>query len=395
MSTAPPSAPTVLPSVPTAVIAAAPARRRWLVPTIGVTIAAVVAGWLLWPTHTVSTDDAFIEAPVVPVAAQVAGTALEVVVNDNQVVAKGDLLVRIDPATWEARLHQAQAEARVATAEHAAAEADVTALTAAVEAAVAQANAEVAAAEAEGQRTAAEADAAAAEDHRAALELARQEALLPSSTTTLERVETARATATSANSAVAAAKARIAAAGAEVTAARSRLIAAKARSAEITAAQARVARAAATSEQAVAAASERQLDVDRTRITAPVAGRVTRRAAETGGWLQSGQTVLWLVPDAPWVVANFPETDLQHMHPGQKVDIRVDAYPAARFAGTVDSVQAGSGSRFSLLPAENATGNFVKIVQRVPVKITFDQAPDPQLYHLGPGMSVEPTVTVR
>lgn len=392
MSSAPP-APAIAAS--DAVVSVQPSQRRWLAPAIGLSVAALVAGWLLWPPHTVSTDDAFIEAPVVPIAAQVAGTALEVAVSDNQVVAKGDLLVRIDPATWEARLHQAQAEVKLAAAEHAAAEADVTALTAVVDAAVAQAAAEIAAAEAASQRTAAEAEATVAEEHRAALELARQERLLPSAATTEERVETARAGAAAATSAVAAARARIAAAAADVTAARSRLVAAKARAADITAAQARVARAVAASEQAAAVVGERQVDVERTRVVAPIAGRVTRRAAETGGWLQSGQTVLWLVPEQPWVVANFPETDLEHLRAGQRVDIRVDAYPGAHFAGTVDSVQAGSGSRFSLLPAENASGNFVKIVQRVPVKITFDQAPDAQRYHLGPGMSAVPTVTVR
>jgi membrane fusion protein, multidrug efflux system len=125
-------------------------------------------------------------------------------------------------------------------------------------------------------------------------------------------------------------------------------------------------------------------------ITAPVA--VTKLSGAKGTYLQPGQSITMFVPREVWVTANFKETQLNLMRAGQPVDIAVDAFPDRAFRGHVDSIQAGSGTAFSLLPAENATGNYIKVVQRIPVKIVFDQMPDVQL---GPGMSVIPTVKVR
>ena len=144
--------------------------------------------------------------------------------------------------------------------------------------------------------------------------------------------------------------------------------------------------------QARATLEQAQVNLARTIITAPVAGRVTKLTAAKGGYAAVGQTLMMFVPREVWVTANFKETQLKLMRPGQPVAIAIDAYPDRTFAGHVDSVQSGSGTAFSLLPAENATGNYVKIVQRVPVKITFDKMPD---VLLGPGMSVVPTVKVR
>jgi len=152
--------------------------------------------------------------------------------------------------------------------------------------------------------------------------------------------------------------------------------------------------AAANLEAARQRLNEATLQLSYTTITAPEAGRVTRKAVEEGMFVQPGQQLMAIVTDDLWVVANFKETQLAKIRPGQPVDIKVDASPHHRFRGHVDSIQAGTGSRFSLLPPENATGNYVKVVQRVPVKIVFDEAPDPQ-YPLGPGMSVVPTVHVR
>jgi membrane fusion protein (multidrug efflux system) len=137
-----------------------------------------------------------------------------------------------------------------------------------------------------------------------------------------------------------------------------------------------------------------ELDLGDTVIRAGQKGRVTRKTVEEGMFVQVGQPLLSLVTGDLWVIANFKETQLQHIHPGQPVDVRVDAFPHKVFRGHVDSIQRGTGARFSLLPPENATGNFVKVVQRVPVKILFDDPPDPQ-YPLGPGMSVTPRVTIR
>jgi membrane fusion protein (multidrug efflux system) len=158
-----------------------------------------------------------------------------------------------------------------------------------------------------------------------------------------------------------------------------------------------VARARSTAAQVEAARAEvarAELDLSYTRIAAPEAGRVTRKTVEPGMFVQVGQPLLAIVTDRIWVVANFKETQLDDIRAGQPVDVRVDAYPGVVLRAHVDSIQSGSGARFSLLPPENATGNYVKVVQRVPVKIVFDAAPDPSL-SLGPGMSVVPKVRVR
>ncbi len=145
-------------------------------------------------------------------------------------------------------------------------------------------------------------------------------------------------------------------------------------------------------EQAEASLTQADVNLTRTRITAPVAGRATKISAAVGAIATPGQALMMFVPDAIWVTANYKETQLDRMRPGQPVDISVDAYPGRVFHGHVDSIQAGSGAAFSLLPPENATGNYVKVVQRVPVKIVFDDTPD---VYLGPGMSVVPRVAVR
>jgi len=145
-------------------------------------------------------------------------------------------------------------------------------------------------------------------------------------------------------------------------------------------------------EQARAVKEEADANLARTQVTAPIAGRVTKLMAAKGAYAQAGQSLMMFVPREVWVTANFKETQLAEMRPGQPVSISIDAYPDRTFAGHVDSIQSGSGSAFSLLPPENATGNYVKVVQRVPVKIVFDQPPD---VLLGPGMSVVPNVKVR
>ncbi len=139
--------------------------------------------------------------------------------------------------------------------------------------------------------------------------------------------------------------------------------------------------------------AQAELDLSYTRLTAPVSGRVARRAVELKSFVEVGQPLMALVPKGIYVTANFKETQLTRMHPGQKVEIRVDTYGAHTFTGHIDSIQAGTGARFSLLPPENATGNFVKVVQRVPVKIVFDERTDGFL--LAPGMSVEPVVELK
>jgi len=147
-------------------------------------------------------------------------------------------------------------------------------------------------------------------------------------------------------------------------------------------------------EREKAAFSKADLDLSYTKVKTPEAGRVTRKSVEEGAYVQVGQALLSIVPSRVWVTANFKETQLTHIHAGQPVTLKVDAYPGHLFNGHVESIQAGTGERFSLLPPENATGNYVKVVQRVPVKIVFDDPVDPQ-YTLAPGMSVVPSVKVK
>ena len=147
-------------------------------------------------------------------------------------------------------------------------------------------------------------------------------------------------------------------------------------------------------DEAAAQLDQAKLNLEYTRITAPVSGRITRKNVEPGDYVETGQTLFSIVPHEIWVVANFKETQLEHMRPGQPAIIRIDAFPGRVFHGHVDSLQSGTGARFSLLPAENATGNYVKVVQRLPVKILFDEPPDVQAL-FAPGLSVLPEVKVR
>jgi membrane fusion protein, multidrug efflux system len=173
-----------------------------------------------------------------------------------------------------------------------------------------------------------------------------------------------------------------------------RLVGARSAPDQIAQSRAQAEQAKAQIAQLQAAVRLAELELSYTSIYAPTTGRITRKSADPGDYVQIGQRVFSLVPDSVYVVANFKETQLQRMRPGQPVTLKVDAYPDQVFQGFVQSIQAGSGAAFSLLPPENATGNFVKIVQRVPVKILFAKSRD-SIHVLGPGMSVTPTVKVR
>jgi len=147
-------------------------------------------------------------------------------------------------------------------------------------------------------------------------------------------------------------------------------------------------------DQAKAALEQARLNLSYTKINSPCDGRVTQKSVEEGAFLQVGQTLMEIVSPERWIIVNLKETDLANVRPGQPVDIRIDTYPGKIFKGHVDSIQRGTGARFSLLPPENATGNYVKVVQRVPVKIVFDEKPDPG-HPLALGMSVIPTIKTR
>ena len=305
-----------------------------------------------------STDDAFVDGYVAVISPRVPGQVTRLQVIDNQEVKEGDVLVEIDPRDYEASLAQARADLAVARSQSDQAQAQVTVS----ETKVAQAQAVLAAADAEAQR--AEAD--------------------------LKRYQSVEVRAVS-KSAFDLVQAQARTAAANVVAAESQTNAADA---DVALSRTGVEAATAAVGQAQAKLQQAELNLSYTKIVAPVDARVTARTVQTGNYVQPGQALLALVPKDVWVTANFKETQLTYMQPGQPVTLSVDAYPGRKFHGRVDSLQAGTGARFSLLPPENAVGNYVKVVQRVPVKIVFD-GPLPTNLDIAPGMSVVPEVRVK
>ncbi len=390
--------------------------RRWLRHPLrmGVLATAIlIIGVVAARTYTdslshESTDDALIAGDVVAISPRVASSVVAVLADDNQHVKKGDALVELDPRDFAARLAQAQANLEAARARHRSAEINVRVIDTTAGAGVEQAAAGVEAAARQVdtarsrlEQARAQVAAAAAESTRAQADAARYERLFQYHAVSGQDRDKAVAVGRSAAAVLEAAQKAQQAANDGLRQAESQLGEAKARLASAKAAPSQVAYSRSQAEtasaeiaQAEAAVRQAQLDLSYTKVVAPEAGRITRKSVEPGAYVQVGQPLLSIVPDRLWVVANFKETQLRAMHPGQPVAITVDAYPDRTFRGHVDSIQAGSGAAFSLLPPENATGNYVKVVQRVPVKIMFDDPPDPH-YVLGPGMSVVPTVTVR
>jgi membrane fusion protein (multidrug efflux system) len=348
--------------------------------------------YLEWRQYE-STDDAFIEGDIVQVAPQVPGRVTEVPVKENQEVKAGDLLVQIDPEPYQVRLEQARAAARLAEAQQKTAELNVGLTETTSGAVVEQAQSGVAAAEEQVATSRASLTAAEAEADRARKDLQRYESLADSIISRQHRDQAAAASRV-ANAKVEEARKQVAAAEAQVGAARGSLQEAKSAPQQVNVRSSEVQSRSAQIEEANTSIRAAELNLSYTKIVAPAAGRITKKSVEPGEYVQPGQTLLALVPNKVWVVANFKETQLTHVQPGKPVEIQIDAYPDKVFRGHVDSIQAGTGARFSLLPPENATGNYVKVVQRVPVKILFDEAPGPD-YHLGPGMSVVPRVKIQ
>ncbi|MDB5490556.1 MAG: secretion protein HlyD family protein [Micavibrio sp.] len=331
-------------------------------------ILAIVAGagFHIWSTRDEEkTDDATIEAHIIPIAPKVGGYVVELAVKDNQHVKKGDVILKIDPRDYKVAVSQAQAdlaaaEARLVAGKHNHANTSVSAPSN-----LASAQSQVALAQSE----------------------------WANATKTMKRLQSLDDTARSRQSlddAVAAERA----AHSRYDDAMAKLKTANTAPDTIAASEAEVTQLAAAVDRAKATLENAQNNLNDTIVYAPEDGRVTRRTVEQGAYLQPGQQLMALVSDDFWVVANYKETQLSEMKPGQPVDIKIDAFHGKTYRGKVDSIQYGTGSRFSMFPAENATGNFVKIVQRVPVKIVFVDKPGAEL-SIGPGMSVEPIVHVQ
>ncbi len=309
-------------------------KRRWIVVFgLVVLLGAVAAGaYYYWQSrYHESTDDAYVQGHPVSVSARVSGNVVTVHVKDNQRVPQGELLVEVDPRDYQIGLERAQAALQAAQADELKAAADV--------------------------------EAARATWVQQEQDLRRNEELVKQGAATEQALEHSRAAATTAQ-------------------------------ANLNAQEKNLASVRAQTAVAKVAVDAARLQLSYTQIRAPQAGFVTQKSVEVGAYVNVGQPLLVIVTDQIFVIANFKETQLTHMHPGQPVTIRVDAYPGVVFHGHVDSIQAGTGPTFSLFPPENATGNFVKIVQRVPVKIVFDESPDPA-HRLVLGLSVRPRVRVR
>jgi membrane fusion protein (multidrug efflux system) len=336
--------------------------RRHLVIAILIAVVALVgaAGIVVWwlnARHYESTDDAFIDARMVSISSQVNAAIVDVPVNDNQDVEAGTPLVHLDDRDFRAAVDQAKAQIDQAVAGVANLDAQIEEQQARID-------------QAQKQISAAQAALTFAQQ-----EDARAQALFQRGAGTQQQSQQTASTVRQDQAALDAAQANLVAAQKQIPVLQSQRQA-----------------AASQLEQANAAMEQADANLDRTVIKAPTAGRVAKLMAAKGAYAQTGQGLMMFVPREVWVTANFKETQLADMHPGQAVEIRVDAYPNHRLAGHVDSIQQGSGAAFSLLPPENATGNYVKVVQRVPVKIVFDAPPD---IYLGPGMSVVPDVKVR
>ncbi len=369
--------------------------RRFTIFGVVLVAAAAAGGVYWWATHNdESTDDAFIDADVMTISSRVDGPVVAVDFVANQWVDKGQVLVEIDPADFKIAVESARAALANAEAQQQNAEADLAMTKVTATAGVDQARQALEAAQHQVAVLRQTADASKADAERAASDVRRYEDLVRTSDASRQRYEQAVADARGSEARFKGSRASITAAEAQVAEAQARLDDANAAPQRVAMKTAQLAVASAQVEQARAALQQAQLNLSYTKVLAPAAGRVTKRGVEPGDVIQHGQALTNLVADPPYVVANFKETQLRRMHPGQPVTIRIDAMPDLRLTGHVDSIQPGSGSRFTLLPPENATGNFVKVVQRVPVKILFDNIDAATMHRFGPGMSVVPTVDV-
>jgi membrane fusion protein (multidrug efflux system) len=373
-------------------------------------ILAVMAGtwYYLYSRAFESTDNAFVDGSVVQISPRVPGQVLHVYVQDNQHVNKGDLIAEIDPRDYQTQLDQAQAGLKTATAHEAGAQSGMDLTSVVTGAVLIQSTAgldaardQVSVLRAQVTHAQAQMAAAEAEAHRASDDAQRYKTLHDKdevSRQLLDRAETeARATAANLDAArqeVAAAKAQQELAEKQVQQAKGRLLEAQSAPEQVQVRKSDIQSASSQKDQQGAAVQQAELNLSYTKIYAPDSGYITKKSVEPGNFVQTGQVLMALVSDHLWVTANFKETQLESMRPGQPVTVKVDAYPQLKLRGHVDSIQSGSGARFSLLPPENATGNYVKVVQRVPVKIVIDESPSSE-YRLGPGLSVVPEVKVR
>ena len=343
-----------------------PGKKPLIILAIVVVVMLIVGFWFWFSTRNQeTTDDAFTEGDAVTIAAKASGYVVKLLVKDNQRVKKGDLLVEIDPSDNQAQRDQAKAQLGLAVAQ------------------LHQAQAQLALSRVQypAQRDQALADQARAEANllNAQADYRRQRGVDPRATSQ-RNIDTAAAQLRSAQAQLQSAKAQVEVASQVQLQIRQQETNVEARQQQV--------------EQAKAQLNTADLNLSYTQVRAPYDGFVTKRNVQPGTLVQAGSALFSLVSPDIWITANFKESQLERMNPGDKVAITVDAWPDMKLEGHVESIQMGSGSRFSTFPSENATGNYVKIVQRVPVKIVIDKGLDPN-HPLPLGLSVEPKVTVE
>jgi membrane fusion protein, multidrug efflux system len=389
----------------------------------GVVLVAALLGVFLYYHNRESTDDAQVDGHITPIASKIYGRVAEVLITDNQPVKAGQVLVRIDPRDYQASVDQAKAALSLAESDAASAGIEVPRTRETVASGTSSADAQLAGAQADLERAQVTYEQARTSDlawaqanveksranaEFAQADLARYKPLLDKGEISKQQYDAAKANADATASAQRADLERLAQAQQSVDIAKAQLLAAKARVEQARAGVAgahadtkqivmRTADAAgkvAKVQQARAALEAAQLNLGYTEIVAPVDGVATHKQVEPGQIVQQGQGLLVVVPlQDVWVTANFKETQLRKMQPGQKADVYVDTY-GRTFGGHVDSIAGATGSVLSLLPPENATGNYVKVVQRIPVKIVLDPVPAERAI-LRPGMNVDATVITK
>jgi membrane fusion protein (multidrug efflux system) len=337
-------------------------REHWLLATLAVCVLliAVIGGLSYWLTvrDYESTDDAFISARSFSIAPKVGGYVTDVPVTDNQHVKAGDLLAKIDDRDYLNAVDQAKAQVAVA------------------EANISNINAQIESQQEQIKQAQAQVDQAEAQLVFAQQEEARAKDLVEKGAGTVQNEQQTRSNLQSQQANTARTKAALTAAQLGIKTLQAQLESGRA-----------------SLQQAQAQLDQANLNLQYTRVTGAQSGRVVKLSGAVGTYATAGQSLMMFVPDNIWIVANYKETQLADMRPGQRVEFTIDAYPGRKLTGRVASVQPGSGTAFSLLPAENATGNYVKVVQRVPVKIVVDDWPSD--IAIGPGMSVVPWTKVR
>lgn len=387
--------------------------RARAIALVALVVVFVAVGWYWWDSRRwENTDDAQIDGHIYPISARVAGQVVKVNVDNGVSVHKGDVLVQIDPTDYKVALERAQADYQDSLANLQAAQLGVPVSSAGSSSQINSTTAEVNSAQAgvtaaQKQMDAAQAQVVEAEANAKKLnaDVERYRMLLDKHEIAQQQFDQAIAAAAAANATVDARKASLLAAQAQVRMAESRVQQSKAewRNAQVTpkqveATRAKAESAAAQAQRYKAALDQAQLNLNYATIVAPVDGIVGKRSVDPGQNVAQGQDLMAIVPLRDiWVTANFKETQLEHMAPGQPVKIKVDTYGGRTWDGHVTSIGGATGAKYSLLPPENATGNYVKVVQRIPVRIDFDNNDKPDFNSDGllrPGMSVVPDVKV-